>query len=210
MKKIISTLFFVIIQTIIVFGQCCPYLGTIKIIPDNPTSIDSIYLVMNVTTPCLGEYLGCQINDSGTLITVEACYYSGDATQPENYTDTINLGLKNVGIYNLNFIAFQSSNQTNCNHEDTNSIQIGFEVTANNSIEIFTNEINIDYFPNPTTGKIKVQAEGIKKAEVMNMQGRIVFTGNENYIDLSNQTKGIYIIKITTNKGVAVEKVVLE
>ncbi len=95
------------------------------------------------------------------------------------------------------------------------------DVTEN--INVYQQNNHNICLPNPTTGKITLRAEGIKKAEVMNMQGRIVLSQktnlsadrhedkNQKYeFDLSNQTKGIYIIKITTDKGIAVGKVVLE
>jgi len=97
---------------------------------------------------------------------------------------------------------------------------------------------NINIYPNPTTGKITIQAEGIIGIEVMDITGKTIFntviaskakpacpvgrqSDNNNEIatgyrprndeiDLSNQSKGIYIIKVQTNKGVAVKKVVLE
>ena len=90
---------------------------------------------------------------------------------------------------------------------------------------------SIKIYPNPTTGKINVEAEGVERIEVMDMQGKTIYStviangvkqsAHENEIatgyrprndeiDLSQHPKGIYIIKVTTEKGVAVQKVVLE
>jgi len=90
-------------------------------------------------------------------------------------------------------------------------------------------DIHISIFPNPTTGKIRVRAEGIERIEVMNMQGKIMHTiitskakqsVNNNgiaslstvvrndEIDLRTQPKGIYIIKVTTKHGVGIKKIV--
>lgn len=73
---------------------------------------------------------------------------------------------------------------------------------------------SIKIYPNPTTGKIRVEAEGMESIEVFDIYGKIL-KGFENHeglteIDLSHQPKGIYIIKVTTSNGVAVEKVILE
>ncbi len=76
--------------------------------------------------------------------------------------------------------------------------------------------IAIELFPNPTTGKITIQAENIIGVEVMDIQGLKVKSQKSKdksqsfEINISQQPKGIYIIKVTTNKGVVVEKVVLE
>lgn len=65
-------------------------------------------------------------------------------------------------------------------------------------------------FPNPTTGTIRVQLENIEKVEILNLQGKEIYKGKETEIDLSKESKGIYIIRVTTEKGVIVEKVVLK
>jgi len=78
------------------------------------------------------------------------------------------------------------------------------------SIHEITTQFEPLIYPNPTTGKIKVKAEGIESIEIINLQGKQIYIGKENEIDLSQETKGIYIIKATTRKGVAVQKVVLE
>ncbi len=83
-----------------------------------------------------------------------------------------------------------------------------------------TNFVNIDdaigvnIYPNPTTGKITVKAEKIERIEIMDIQGQKVRSqktedgSKMSEIDLSQQAKGIYIIKVTTEKGVAVEKII--
>ncbi len=74
----------------------------------------------------------------------------------------------------------------------------------------------IRVYPNPTSGKIKVEADGIERIELMDLQGRTVLSQktkdkDQKYdLDLSSQAKGIYFIKVTTAKGVAVEKVIKE
>ncbi len=85
-----------------------------------------------------------------------------------------------------------------------------------NSINDSPTEQQIKIYPNPTTGKIKVEADGIERIELMDLQGRTVLSQNtkdkdQKYdLDLSSQAKGIYFIKVTTAKGVAVEKVIKE
>ena len=75
--------------------------------------------------------------------------------------------------------------------------------------------INHKIYPNPTTGKIRIKTDGVVSVEVINIQGELVLSKktkdkNQNHeIDLSSQPKGIYIIKVTTSKGVVVEKVIL-
>jgi hypothetical protein len=82
------------------------------------------------------------------------------------------------------------------------------------NIENIDSNNKISIFPNPTTGKIRVQAEDIESIEVFDITGKHL-TGFENLsclkeLDLSTQPKGMYIIKVRTSKGVVVRKVVLE
>jgi len=84
-----------------------------------------------------------------------------------------------------------------------------YSVTSVGVFEYSSNSY-ISIYPNPTTGKITIQAKCIEKIEIMNIQGKQIYIGIKNEIDLSNEPKGIYIIKVTTKKGVAVGKVVLE
>ncbi len=109
---------------------------------------------------------------------------------------------------------------------DGNGTWSGHVRVYGNSSGIQENTINteISIYPNPTNGKITIQAENIIGIEVMDITGKTIIkhcreSGNpekwipdqvRNEIDLSHQPKGIYIIKVTTNKGVAVEKIVLE
>jgi len=84
------------------------------------------------------------------------------------------------------------------------------------SIDIIENNSDILIYPNPTTAKINVQAVGIIGVEVMDITGKVIknlqgFRNLEDLnIDLSKTPKGIYIVKVTTKKGVVVQKIVLE
>ncbi|MCF8297063.1 MAG: SBBP repeat-containing protein [Saprospiraceae bacterium] len=73
---------------------------------------------------------------------------------------------------------------------------------------------NIRVYPNPTTGKIFIEGDGIETVEIINIIWQTVkqktINGKKTLIDLRQETKGIYFLKITTTNGVVVEKVVLE
>ncbi len=92
-----------------------------------------------------------------------------------------------------------------------------FECTNNNSIS--KNKIPAslcEIYPNPTTGEITVKAEDMEIIEIMDIQGRKILTqkikkkSREYKININEYPKGIYIIKITTCKGMAIRKVALE
>lgn len=79
---------------------------------------------------------------------------------------------------------------------------------------------NIDWevFPNPTSGHIQLQWQ-LKKPikatiEVLDMQGRVVYRKNSLQtsmaIDLSNQARGVYMVRLRTEEGQSVKKIVLK
>ena len=65
--------------------------------------------------------------------------------------------------------------------------------------------------PNPTTGMITLNRTDVQKIEVLDMMGRVVTVcENSNVVNITALTKGYYTLRITTDKGVAVRKVLKE
>ena len=69
---------------------------------------------------------------------------------------------------------------------------------------------DIKMYPNPASDKITI--EGITKAEIelFNLQGQVIkaisVSGNKTSMDISNITNGVYSIKIKTDRGIVVKK----
>lgn len=90
----------------------------------------------------------------------------------------------------------------------TNIEQTTF-MSLSNSIFEFDNSVSI--YPNPTSSKININSNfNIKSIELYDVQGRVLVTqiGSSKSIDISDKTIGIYFVKITTEKGSKVEKIV--
>lgn len=93
------------------------------------------------------------------------------------------------------------------------------EVDEFNSIERNQIDLNSEMkvFPNPTTGIVKVQSEKetIKGLIVTDILGKIIYnkrniTESELNVDISNQTKGLYLFHISTDKGIKSIKILLQ
>lgn len=69
-------------------------------------------------------------------------------------------------------------------------------------------------YPNPTKGLINIQIEDVEGVEVSDLTGEIVLKLKSNKaeqtLDLSSQSPGVYLLKITTNKETHIRKLVLE
>lgn len=89
------------------------------------------------------------------------------------------------------------------------------KLEENQIIDIAKDEIII--FPNPTIGIINVQTFRNTKldgAEIYNMNGKLVKTKSDNInpyaMDISNQSNGVYILKLYSNQGVTFHKIMLK
>ena len=69
-------------------------------------------------------------------------------------------------------------------------------------------------YPNPTYGKVKIEAEDIQKVTIFNTLGQKVFEGSADgdafEYDFSNQSAGLYLIKVETAKGVETKRVTVK
>lgn len=63
-------------------------------------------------------------------------------------------------------------------------------------------------YPNPTSGRINIVAEGIEMVEVLDMNGRIVMTQKSSSLNLGGLANGIYMVRVISENGVAMQKVV--
>lgn len=84
--------------------------------------------------------------------------------------------------------------------------------------ELGINDFNIytyDIYPNPTVDVINVNAtEIIKSYQLIDVQGRILFARDHNddnlKLDISNQSKGVYFLRMIFDKGSNTEKIIKE
>jgi len=87
------------------------------------------------------------------------------------------------------------------------------EVTCTNLISktednFLKNKISI--FPNPTTGKLNIKTDlKIESVEVFDIAGQLLQKEKTTSFKLENRDAGIYILKIKTNEGVGVKRVLV-
>lgn len=64
-------------------------------------------------------------------------------------------------------------------------------------------------YPNPTTGRVRIDASNVEQVRVYDQTGREVYVSrNANDVDLSQLSCGIYTLHIILSQGCAVKKVV--
>jgi len=101
----------------------------------------------------------------------------------------------------------------------------GCDVTKGNNSESFSNKkLNFDsgvndfqikslsIYPNPANDKLSINIEEKATLEIINVQGQIVDTKNltekSNNLDLSNLVSGVYTLRIKTDRGIAIRKLI--
>jgi Leucine-rich repeat (LRR) protein len=95
---------------------------------------------------------------------------------------------------------------------DTNMANTTFEILSTGN---FVMDESIVVFPNPTSSIVNINCNNsIKTVELYDVQGRLLQTqivdSATTSLDISNKTNGIYFAKITSEKGVKVEKITKE
>ena len=54
-------------------------------------------------------------------------------------------------------------------------------------------------YPNPTNGKLTIDAENFEGVEVYDTSGRLIIKSALKTIDLEEQSKGLYILQVNAN-----------
>ena len=71
-------------------------------------------------------------------------------------------------------------------------------------------KVDLNIFPNPTSGKVKVEIDGVLKIVIYNDEGKLISEVNgTSEVDLSPFPYGVYFLKIHSKKGTYSETVIL-
>ena len=74
-------------------------------------------------------------------------------------------------------------------------------------------DIPVSIYPNPTSGKIRLESENLKQISICNMLGQLVFESEAESdcfeYDFSYYGFGVYLIRITTSDGIATKRIVV-
>jgi len=65
-------------------------------------------------------------------------------------------------------------------------------------------------YPNPATNKVHIDVKGIKEIQLYDLLGNEILSANENDIDLSGLTNGVYFIRASTKENNYTQKIVVQ
>ena len=117
------------------------------------------------------------------------------------------------GTYYYQITATYVEGDVECESEPTKSYYqpennyIMVEVTS-----IDENGVNaVMLYPNPTNNNLNISAEGLQRITVINALGQVMYDSNTNsdnaIINMSRYDAGIYMVRITTEKGMTTQRV---
>jgi hypothetical protein len=183
-----------------VFAQCCPYMGSVTVLPENPTENDSIRIVTSVTTPNIGALINHSFTVSGYDVELSACYYEGMLTAPLQISDTFELGTLPAGIYSTQFTAYNSIMPYNCDITDTQTYTMNFTVGALGlpGAELATWSL----YPNPAheqvivSGAIFPAEVRVLSADGRELKAKYVDAGEKMILDVHVLPTGLYLIEV--------------
>ena len=164
-------------------------------------------------------------------ITVTNAVWAGTASVTERY----NIYRSFDGV-NYSIIGHANGDATSYDDNDIQNVNQYYKVTAVNTVpggqtcesdyamsadgihdyvyaqtlSIEEIDSNVGVYPNPTTGIVNINAEGIKNIVVMNALGQKVLETIENQIDLSQFGNGLFMLKIETENGLSMQRIIIE
>ena len=73
----------------------------------------------------------------------------------------------------------------------------------------------ISLYPNPVNNRLQIESDkNIKMVELFDVQGRLLqsifFDNNQTELDFAEKNTGLYLVKIHTEYGVKVQKIIKE
>lgn len=71
--------------------------------------------------------------------------------------------------------------------------------------------VNIALYPNPTTGKLFIEADGLRRVTVFSVGGQMVYDAemysNSVALDLSHLVNGLYLVRVTADYGLGTKRI---
>ena len=94
----------------------------------------------------------------------------------------------------------------------TNGCEAESEITVNVTVGVSENDaLNAKIYPNPTQGELNVRCTGMREITVFMPNGQTIEKINvndDNYtLNMSNYKSGVYYLRITTENGTSIQKV---
>lgn len=181
---------------------------------------DNYLITPQLIIPSEGATLNFYVGavDAGYYTENYSVLVSTTGTEVADFTNTIYEGAlttPNFALKSFDLSAFAGQNiYVAIRHHDSYDVYWmvidDFEVIAGQHVVGIDNvNANVELYPNPTTGILNINAEGLQEVNVVDLSGRVVMSQkNSNVVDMSELANGVYFVRVITNNGVSTQKIV--
>jgi len=186
-----------------VFSQCCPYIDSVQVAPENPLTTDEIQVFTLVAPPNLGSLISHDFFLQNDTLYINACYYSGFLTVVLEIPDTLTIGSLPEGDYVLSFTATMSYNESTCVAESSQNDISYF--TVGSTAALLESELSMNLlYPNPVQSSLTLT--GITddtQVVVYDLKGSLIevpvlFSAGSVILELNGLVAGWYNLVTTT------------
>lgn len=196
-------------------SQCCPYITSVEVLPQNPNVSDDIRIATLVATPNDGAFIQHQFYWENDTLVVEACYYSGFLAVVTEIYDTIDVGSIADGNYVLEFRAFTSSDLNSCVITNSQTLFTPFSVTELVGV-VPIEAPSSTIYPNPSKDWVTllpVSEESVIR--VYSLDGKPVevfqlLSNGKITMDLTSLSAGLYQVLEYNNGEIATRTLLLK
>ena len=135
-----------------------------------------------------------------------------------NYYNIYRNGERIAGVHGTSFVDYDATSSetyhyvvTGCTNylesNPSNEVYVDWTTNVGENSDL----LDASLYPNPTNGKVFVEAEGLRQVRVFNLMGQEMLRQDVEEdrctIDLSSQPQGCYFIETTTEKGSTTTKI---
>lgn len=175
---------------------------TPTVLPVQPTTGDSITVIVKTMTPYLGHKLSRTFTISKTgMINIDICNFSGMPAAIQYYTDTFEVGQLSAGAWSVQVNYSISSNGGACTSQSvlTHSFTVQ-NVTGTRQAEASAVRI----YPNPAQDLLYVSGETSGNYIIYDVYGRCWIRGKRSAgvatVDVSSLPNGLYVLSEGTRR----------
>jgi hypothetical protein len=190
-------------------------------------SIVSLFLTINNSTSAIDTITACDsytwidgvtytLSDTtakDTLINAAGCDSIVSLNLTINYTTTTTDSIVANDSYTwIDGVTYTSSNTTVTDTSEASNgcdsiVSLNLTIVSTVGIDNSAILSNVKVYPNPTNGKLTIDAENFEGVEVYDTSGRLIIKSELKTIDLEEQSKGLYILQVNANGAIQEFKV---
>ena len=129
-------------------------------------------------------------------------------TTEKSYFDEVEKGTYYYQVracYEDNGQKCESDAAVNCDNEEQDYVLVEVTAIEENGVD------GLKIYPNPTNGNLNIQVEAMRRITIANALGQVVYDqevdSDSEIIDMAQYQTGVYMVRITTDNGVAVKRI---